>query len=88
MDVIYSKRDSAKDYIHPTQKPLALAERSLKKHSESGSIVIDAFAGSGSTLMAAHQLNRVCYTMELDPKFVDVILIRFEKATGIKYKLL
>lgn len=84
LDIIYSKRDSIKDYIHPTQKPLALAERALKKHSQQGSIVLDAFAGSGSTLMACQQLGRICYTMEMDPKFIDVILKRWEKATSIK----
>lgn len=88
LNVIYSKRDAIKDYIHPTQKPIALAERAIKKHSEVCGIVLDAFAGSGSTLMACHQLGRLCYTMELDPKFVDVIIKRFEKYTNIKAKLL
>ncbi|MEK6886210.1 MAG: DNA modification methylase [Nanoarchaeota archaeon] len=88
IDVIYSKRDSIKDYIHPTQKPLALCERALKKHSQQESIVVDAFAGSGSTLMACHQLGRVCYTIELDPKFCDAILKRWENSTNIKPKLI
>ena len=78
-NIIYCKRDVIKDYIHPTQKPLELCERALKKHSEKGSIVIDPFAGSGSTLMACEQLGRVCYSQELDPKFCDVIVKRWER---------
>jgi DNA modification methylase len=79
LEVLYSKRDKITDYIHPTQKPIQLAERAIKKHSEEGGIVVDAFAGSGSTLMACKQLGRRCYTMEIDPKFCDVIVQRFEK---------
>ena len=79
LDIIYCKRDAIADYIHPTQKPLELCERALKKHSEKGSIVIDPFAGSGSTLMACEQLGRVCYSQELDPKFCDVIVKRWER---------
>jgi site-specific DNA-methyltransferase (adenine-specific) len=46
--------------------------------------ILDLFGGSGSTLIAAHQTNRVAYLMELDPKYVDVICARFQKVTGIK----
>lgn len=82
LDVWYEKRDVTQKYVHPTQKPLRLAERALKKNSEKGDIVIDLFGGSGSTLMACDQLGRVCRSMELDPKYVDVIIKRYESYTG------
>ena len=78
----------AKDtnYIHPTQKPIALCGRALGNH-KGVTNVIDLFGGSGSTLMACEQLNRKCYMMELDPKYVDVIIDRWEQHTGKKAKL-
>lgn len=84
MDVWYEKRDVTQKYVHPTQKPLRLPERALKKNSERGDIVIDLFGGSGSTLMACDQLKRKCCTMELDPKYVDVIIKRWEEYTSKK----
>jgi len=78
IDVWYQKRDLTSQYVHPTQKPIRLAERALKKNSEQGDIVLDLFGGSGSTLMGCEQMNRVCYTMELDPKYVDVIRKRWK----------
>jgi site-specific DNA-methyltransferase (adenine-specific) len=84
LDVWYEKRDVTQKYVHPTQKPLRLAERALKKNSEKGDIVIDLFGGSGSTLMACDQTGRVCRSMELDPKYVDVIIKRYESYTGKK----
>ena len=67
----------AEQFLHPTQKPVRLAERALKKNSEINDIVIDAFAGSGSTLIGCEQLIRICYLIELDPKFCDVIIKRW-----------
>ncbi|WP_369913081.1 site-specific DNA-methyltransferase [Streptococcus merionis] len=69
---------------HPTMKPLALMERLIRHSSRQGDVVLDSFAGSGSTLMACEQLNRINYSMELDPKYVYRILKRFERETGIK----
>ncbi|MCF7819890.1 MAG: ParB N-terminal domain-containing protein [Candidatus Pacebacteria bacterium] len=86
LDVWFEKRDVTQNYVHPTQKPLRLPERALKKNSEKNDIVIDLFGGSGSTLMACQQLDRVCYSMELDPKYVDVIIKRYENYTGQKAK--
>jgi site-specific DNA-methyltransferase (adenine-specific) len=86
LDVWYEKRDVTQKYVHPTQKPLRLPERALKKNSERNDIVIDLFGGSGSTLMACDQLGRICNTMELDPKYVDVIIKRYESYTGQKAK--
>ena len=69
---------------HPTQKPIKLAEWFLKRYSKDGHIIIDLFGGSGSTLIACEQLNRTCYMMELDPKYCDVIIKRYENLTGQK----
>lgn len=67
--------------IHPTQKPLEIPERAIQNSSEPGDIVLDFFGGSGSTLIAAHRLGRICYTVELDPKYCDAIVERFAKET-------
>lgn len=71
-------------YVHPTQKPIALVKRAIKNSSKHGQIVVDLFGGSGSTLMAAEETGRTCYTMELDEKFCDVIIKRWEEHTGKK----
>lgn len=71
-------------YDHPTQKPLKLVSIAIRNSSKRGDIVLDLFGGSGSTLIAADQLARTCYTMELDPRYVDVIIGRWEKLTGEK----
>ena len=62
--------------FHPTQKPIALPERAIKNSSKILNIILDLFLGSGSTMLAAHQLNRKCYGMELDPKYCQVIIDR------------
>jgi DNA modification methylase len=84
LDVWYEHRDNTSKYLHPTQKPVRLSERAIKKNSKSGDIVIDAFGGSGSTLIGCSQLDRKCFAMELDPKYCDVIVKRYEKYTGKK----
>lgn len=61
--------------LHPTQKPVALSHKAIKNHS--AGLVLDLYGGSGSTLIAAEMLNRMCYMMELDPKFADVIVRRY-----------
>jgi len=68
--------------VHPTQKPVALSTRAIKNSSKRGCIVLDLFGGSGSTLIACEQLNRKCCMMEIDPKYIDVIIARWEKFTG------
>lgn len=67
---------------HPTQKPLALAGKALNNHDVK--TVLDLFGGSGATLIAAEQLGRTCYMAELDPRYCDVIIKRWELATGQK----
>lgn len=68
-----------KNKLHPTQKPIPLAERAIKNSSKTQSIVYDCFLGGGTTMVAAHQLNRKCYGMELDPKYCQVIVDRMMK---------
>jgi len=68
--------------IHGTQKPVELMRRPLLNHTKRGDSVYDPFLGSGTTLIAAEELGRVCYGLELDPKYVDVIVQRWEKFTG------
>lgn len=79
-------RDSK--YDHPTQKPIKLVSIAIRNSSKRDDIVLDLFGGSGSTLIAAEGLSRTCYTMELDPKYVDVIIKRYEKLTEQKAKKL
>lgn len=80
--------DTSRSVVHPTQKPVALAEYILKSYSQEGDIVLDLFGGSGTTLIAAEQLGRKCYMMEIDPHYCDVILARWEKLTGRQAKKL
>ena len=75
-----------KNKLHPTQKPVALATKAISNHNSK--TVLDLFGGSGATLIAAEQLNRICYMMELDPKYCDVIVTRWENLTGLKAELL
>lgn len=73
---------------HATPKPLKICERGIVTSTKIGEIVLDLFGGSGSTLIACEQLGRTCYMMELDPKYCDVIIKRWEKLTGKKAVLL
>ena len=73
---------------HPTMKPLELISEALMNSTKEGDVVLDTFGGSGSTLIACEQLGRKCYTAELDPKYCDVILQRWENFTGRKAELL
>jgi DNA modification methylase len=81
-------KDGASEYVHPTQKPVALAEEALDKTTRQNNIVMDLFGGSGSTLIACEKINRCARVMELDPKYCDVIVKRWEDFTGKKAVLL
>ena len=70
--------------VHPTQKPIALAEWCFDELNPKGKTVLDLFGGSGSTLIACEKLKRKCFMMELDPKYCDVIVKRWENFTGKK----
>jgi DNA modification methylase len=72
--------------VHPTQKPVALAEWSFDYFREFDS-VLDLFGGSGSTLIASEKKNKICYMMEFEPHYVDVIIKRWENFTGLKAEL-
>jgi DNA modification methylase len=72
-------RDNGQDYVHGTQKPIAVPSRAINNSSKKDDLVLDYFGGSGSTMVAANQLKRKCYGMELDPKYCDVIVARMIK---------
>jgi len=76
--------EDTKSRIHPTQKPSLLAEWFFNKWGKENDLIADIFLGSGSTLIAAEKLNRKCYGMELDEKYCDVIIERWEQFTGLK----
>lgn len=80
---LIGKQDAGGD-LHPTIKPLKIIADKVKVCSNNGGIVLDLFGGSGSTLIACEQTNRKCYMMEIDPKYIDVIITRWEKFTGNK----
>ncbi len=77
-----------KNTEHPTMKPVELIAYLIKNSSKEKNIVLDVFGGSGSTLIACEQLNRISYTMELDPRYCDVIIDRWEKFTNKKAELI
>lgn len=85
-DVNYSRclEFSRETGLHPTMKPIKLITNEMQISSNINSNVLDLFGGSGSTLIACEQLNRNCYMMELDPRYVDVIINRWEQFTGNK----
>ena len=68
--------------MHPTVKPVTLVADAILDCSKRGALVLDAFLGSGSTLIAAERTGRRCFGMELEPKYVDVAIRRFTKMTG------
>lgn len=74
--------------LHPTMKPIPLFDYQIKNNTKGGDIVLDLFGGSGTTIMACEQNGRNAYTMEFDPRYVDVIIDRWEQFTGEKAVLL
>jgi DNA modification methylase len=80
----FNKVSGEERHGHATPKPVDMIARAIKSSAPIGGLVLEPFGGSGSTLIAAHQTNRVAYLMELDPHYVDVICARFQKVTGIK----
>jgi 16S rRNA G966 N2-methylase RsmD len=74
---IWEIKKDGKNKLHPTQKPIEIPARAIGNHKANK--VLDLFCGSGSTMVAAHQLNRKCYGMELDPKYCQVIIDRMQK---------
>ena len=81
-DVWYNSRGATGAYVHPTQKPVELVEKAINNSSKGQDVVIDVFGGSGSTLIACEKTARDCRMMELDPKYCDVIIARWQNFTG------
>ena len=86
----FTMASEKKNRVHPTQKPVKLFAEIVKRLDKKNEYnnVLDIFGGSGSTLIACEQLNRKCFVMELDPKYIDVIIDRWETFTGEKAVLL
>ena len=78
------KRDRVSEYKHPTQKPVELITYALFNSSKVDDLIADPFLGSGSTLIACQKTSRACVGIELDPKFVDVVVQRWVDYTGIE----
>lgn len=87
IDIWTAKRVSSKDYEHATTKPITLHEKAIKRCTRPGEIILDSFLGSGSTLLAGEQLGRRVYGCELEPRFCDLIIKRYEALTGNKVKV-
>ncbi|MBP6854894.1 MAG: DNA modification methylase [Candidatus Pacebacteria bacterium] len=83
-----AKRVNSKDYQHATTKPVELHEKAIRRCTLPGDIILDSFLGSGSTLIAAEQLKRVVYGVEMEPVFCDLIINRYEKLTGTKAQII
>jgi DNA modification methylase len=75
----YTKASEKTNRVHPTQKPVELISWAFNKFCDNAKLISDFFLGSGATMVAAHQLNRKCYGMELDPKYCQVIVNRMQK---------
>lgn len=86
----FTMASEKKNRVHPTQKPVKLFAEIVRKFDKNNNFktVLDLFGGSGSTLIACEQMNRTCYTMEIDPKYCDVIIKRWETLTGEKAVLI
>lgn len=76
------KREPTQGYKHPTQKPVELVMYALTNSSKVEDIILDPFIGSGSTLIACEKTNRMCFGLELDPRFVDVVVQRWCEFTN------
>ena len=84
---VWEFQRTLKNDLHPTMKPIPLIENAIINSSKSGHLVIDMFLGSGSTMIACEKTNRKCYGMELDEKYCEVIIKRWEQYTGKKATL-
>jgi DNA modification methylase len=81
---IDSQIEDGAGHVHPTMKPLECFRRPIAYHSKPGELIYEPFAGSGTALIAAEQLGRVCYALELAPAFCDVVVERWQRLTGRK----
>jgi DNA modification methylase len=76
------KRKAGQDYLHPTEKPITLHEKPLRRCTKPNDVILDLFGGSGSTLIACEQMKRKAFLAEIDPVFCDVIIDRWQQLTG------
>ena len=83
-DIWSASRDRGRDYQHPTQKPVELVARAIENSSRPGQTVLDPFVGSGTTFIAAERSGRRCLAMEVDPRFCEVAIARWESFSGKK----
>jgi len=88
IEIWTAKRLASNDYQHATSKPICLHGKAIKRCTKTNEIILDSFLGSGSTLLAGEQLSRRVYGCELEPRFCDLIIKRFESFTGIKAKII
>jgi DNA modification methylase len=84
---VWNVKKPAKNDLHPTMKPVELVERAIRNSSKTKDLVLDPFGGSGSTLIACEKAGRRSRLIELDPKYVDVIVKRWEEYTGQKAQM-
>jgi DNA modification methylase len=82
------RAEELKDRVHPTQKPVGLFAAILEDFTDTAGTVLDPFLGSGTTMIAAERLGRRCYGMEIEPRYVDVAVRRWEEFTGRKAEVL
>ena len=87
LEIWTAKRLSAKDYEHATSKPITLHEKAIKRCTKPNDIILDSFLGSGSTLLAGEQSDRRVYGLELEPRFCDLIIKRYEAFTNKKARI-
>jgi DNA modification methylase len=88
LDIWMVKRLSGKDYEHATSKPPKLHDKAIRRCTKPGDVILDSFSGSGSTMIAAEQLKRRVYAVELEPIFCDLAIRRYEKLTGKKAEVI
>ncbi len=88
LDLWFVKRLSGKEYEHATSKPPKLHEKAIRRCTKPGDIILDSFAGSSSTMICAEQLKRRVYAVELEPRFCDLAIKRYELLTGKKAKII
>ena len=81
------RSEELKDRVHPTQKPVGLLAAIMEDFTGAGAVVLDQFVGSGTTIIAAERQGRRCYAMEIEPRYVDVCVARWEAFTGLKAAL-
>jgi DNA modification methylase len=88
LDIWLVKRLARNEYEHSTSKPPTLHEKAIRRCTKPGDIILDLYGGSGSTLIAAEMLKRRAYLTEIEPRFCQLIINRYEKLTGQKAKLI